>query len=187
MLRSTGSLRWIESTGGVLLLLGRDYLPQWEGIQTPSARRGVKSVVRVGPLTTAFTDYDRARVIVDYLGLIDVGRGHALVIDARPMATTWWSGAQHGRGGMLVRYIYADDEPTLLRQLTHVPDSLWQPTGIVFNSGKPPQYLFDPLYAGSEVTSYITTDLRPDQYAIDTAWFEPDRTTNLLLHRFRPL
>jgi hypothetical protein len=83
-------LKWIESTGGPLLLLERALLPYWHG--------------SFGN-TTAATDYDRACEIADYVGAIEVGSGIGVVLGEEPFSTTWWRSSEELRNSCIVRWV----------------------------------------------------------------------------------
>src|SRR5947209_6843792 len=102
---------WVSSEGGPLLLLPKSALDQWDGC---TARH---SGAHVHPES----DYQRACKIRSYIGLIRVGTVEAVVL-GEPMQTTWSSSPAHP--GMLVQWMYADDERDVVHYLETLPDSL---------------------------------------------------------------
>ena len=87
------SLKWLESTGGPLLLIEKVFLPYWDGY---------------APTETGVTDYERACKVGDYLGRIEVGPGYGVVLGEEPFSTTWWQ-PDENRNGLLVRWVYANN------------------------------------------------------------------------------
>ena len=180
-----GTLMWIASEGGPLLLLTREYLRYWEGTDPPTGDRTIEARFRWtrNPAAPA-TDYDRACDIEDYLGLIDVVPGQALVLGDEPLATTWRSLGP--TGGMLVRWSYAPEEAAVVQALARIPDAIWGPAQLVLTVGPEPLYLFDAAYPGAEVEEYLVVELRPGHYTLATGVYEPDDLTSVVLHRFSP-
>jgi hypothetical protein len=68
---TTANLKWIESDGGPLVLMSRELLPYWGGYDQ----------FDLDPLDPAH-DYGRACSVNDYLGVLPVGPGDALVSSA---------------------------------------------------------------------------------------------------------
>ena len=89
---------------------------------------------------------------------------------------------------MLIRWMYADDEATVLRWLAEIPDDIWEPDSLTFAIGTEPLYLFDAACAGHDVGTDICpcliTEFASGLYAVTTGSFEPDANTSLVLHRF---
>lgn len=186
MVDQTRTLVWIASEGGPLLLLAREYLQYWEGTEPPTGGRTIEARFRwSGQPDAPATDYDRACDIDDYLGLVNVGPGQALVLGDEPLATTWWSAGE--TGGMLVRWRYARDEEAVVQALAHIPETIWEPTQLVLTGGPEPMYLFDAAEPGAEVDEYLVVELGPGQYTLATGVYEPDDYTALVLHRFLPI
>src|SRR5687767_15306764 len=107
---SKAELTWITSAGGPLILLEKQLLSHWHGTETD--------------------DYDRSCGIDDYLGLLDVGSGRALVLGEEPMPTAWQflSGPAEG---MLIRWQWADDDESVVEAIADLSKASWEATGIV--------------------------------------------------------
>ncbi len=137
------------------------------------------------------SDYARACGIDGYLGTLDVGPGRALILGDDPMQTAFVS---KPGGGVLVRWMHADDEEDLRRAVDVIPESIWKPTlhevevaqeGIlVFDSAWPGDDL-PPPEGGRAGFLWIHIELPPGTYLVDTADYEPDSSTRLILHRLR--
>lgn len=183
-----GEWIWIYSHGGPLMLLPAKHLPAWEGIHPPGDGRSIQATFRwAGPGTLA-TDYDRATDIDGYLGVLKVGRGDGLVLGDEPMMTAWRPDASQ-EGGLLVRWVFAESEASVIDSLRRLPEDIWQPTEIVFSIDSAPLYLFDAAVAedppanDDEGGGYLVIDLLPGRYAVVTGLYAPDAKTSLVLHR----
>ena len=110
MAQTQTRLAWVHTTGGPHLVVPERYAPAWEGCFAPAGGRRVEAVFRYNPGGPA-TDYDRACDVPGWLGVIPVGRGHALVLggDRTPAAYYHWS-----RRHFLLRWLYAPSETELL-------------------------------------------------------------------------
>ncbi len=186
-------MRWIHSTGGPLLLVPTEHVRSWEGIDPPPRRRQVVARFRwAGPDAPA-TDYDRACDVDGWLGVLEIGSGHGVVLGDEPMGTTWQasgsleaSGESEGTaGGLLVRWMYADSEAEALRALQRVPETAWRDDGIVLEVGGEGLCLMDAATPRSELADddHLTIHLPPGTYAFATAEHRPDSQTSLVLHR----
>jgi hypothetical protein len=137
------------------------------------------------------SDYDRACGIDGYLGTLDLGPGRALVLGDEPMQTAF---IPRPTGGVLVRWMYAENEDSIRRAVEVVPESLWEatphrmgigPEGIlVFDSAYPGDALPTPSGDGA-ITNSIHIEIPAGTYRVDTADYEPDDSTRLILHRLR--
>jgi len=160
---SKAVLTWIESAGGPLILLEGRLLSDWHGIETD--------------------DYDRACGIDDYLGLLNVGSGRALVLGEEPMPTAWLS-----EPGMLVRWQYADDNESVVEAIADLSKASWEETGIVLDVSDSSLVLFDATCPGKDpdcnrTGCKLNIVLKEQRYLIETAHYTPDENTALILHR----
>jgi hypothetical protein len=168
-------MRWISSEGGPLLLLPKRALTSWNGYiscgDSPAHSPRGRS------------DYERACEVNSYTGIIPVQMEEALVL-GEPMQTTWLSVAGNV-SGMLVQWLYADDEPSAIRHAQTVPDNLFISTGLVFRNPDPELYLFDSAIPGKSLGKGegLLVELKPGHYHIETATYKPDESTGLVIHR----
>lgn len=170
-MRRAGHLTWVSAGGGPLLLLDRRFLPRWLGDTPASPHAG--------------TDYDRACAIDDYVGLVNVGSGHGLVLDDEPLQTAWWPAEAIG-GGILVRWRWAPDEMAVVRALGQLEGIVWQTTGCTLPVATGDLLLFDAADSGAAVSDCLSIALRPGDYDVTTTLHSPDRDTALILHRLIP-
>lgn len=185
MIDRSGSMTWFEGNGGPLLLLSHEYMRYWEGIRPPTDRN-IRANFRWGYPNAPATDYDRACDVNDWLGLIEIDKGKGLVLGDEPLRTTWKPIETGEAVGMLIRWLYAENEEEVLEALRRVPHSIWEATGLMFIVGTEPLYLFDAACPGKELTDdeRLIVNVNPGSYAVDTASYEPDDKTALILHRF---
>jgi hypothetical protein len=177
-------MTWIESEGGPLLLLAPSLLRYWDGIRPPPDGRLVEAKFRWDGPGSPATDYDRACDINDYLGLIAVGPGFGLVLGDGETSTTWWPPASSAEAGLLVNWIYANDEESVLRCLTDVPAELWGQPAVGFELEAGPLWLFDSACPGDYIDVHLEIPLASARYLVETAVWEPDQQASLVLHRF---
>jgi len=101
----------------------------------PPDERHIEATFRwMGPGTPA-TDYDRACDVEGYLGLLDIGAGHGLVLGDDPNATAWQAYANSGDGeevvgGILIRWVYANSEADVMAAIDNLPESAWVDEGV---------------------------------------------------------
>lgn len=159
------SMNWITSDGGPLVLVEDKSLNEWQGIDG--------------------SDYDRACAIDDYLGSIEVGNSLALVLGDEPCQTAVYHSVLFGV--IFVRWQWAENEISVqvcLDKLTNsVFDELVESLDYVVKN----KYykLFDAASSGSEASG-MAVALEEDIYIVQTARYEPDEKTSLILHRFLP-
>ena len=100
-------LNWIDSAGGPLILIEQTYLNYWKGIFSDQEP----------------TDYNRACAIDNYISLIEVGDGKALVLGDMPMRTAW-SPLPNEPGGIIICWGYANNEASVAQAVSSVPNPL---------------------------------------------------------------
>lgn len=162
-------LKWVNSAGGPLLLLEERLLPDWKGHDFAPTGHGGR------------TDYERACDVDDYVGLIEVGAGRALVLGDEPMQTTW--SPSRGAGGVLIRWQWADSEASAVNSVGGVPEESWEPTGLTLQVSGRGLLLFDSANPGDDPGEGLSIQLEPGTYEVATALCQPDAATSLVLHR----
>lgn len=182
----TTKINWICSAGGPLIVAPAEIAPYWRGVEgwSPSEVQRCRAGESV-------SDYARACDIDGYLGTLKVGPGEALILGDEPMQTAF---IPHPGGGTFVRWMYAENEGSVLQAPESVPETAWVPTPhrievsreglLVFDSALPGDAL-PPPPDGVEPASWIHIELSEGTYTAETAEYEPDGSTRLILHRLR--
>jgi hypothetical protein len=179
-------MRWIESAGGPLLLLHRESLGEWGGV----------AELMTGPAADDSwsprgepTDYDRACSVQGYLGMIAIGAGQGIVLGDEPLRTAWIP-FRTRNGGIFVRWVFGEDEREFLDWVDTIPETTFRPTGS-FTVTSSALVLFDSAVAGWNVTKrpdeYLSVDLQPGIYHVETASYKPDARTWMIVHRLMRL
>jgi hypothetical protein len=167
---------WVRSNGGPLLLLPIAQRPMWHGTDAGVAQS-------LGDADRPLSDYDRACAVADYTGVIRVGGAEALVLGDEPNDTTW---IPLGRGGILVRWVYAEGDEQAAAALASIPPDIdWEPAG-TFAVAASPLELFDSAESGAEpLGERLHIALAPGDYKIARANYRPDAETWLQLVRLQ--
>jgi len=162
---------WVGGSGaGPLLLLPARLLRDWAGAAVPTARP---------PGSPAARDYDRACAVGD-VGTIRVGPGRGLVLGGDPLPTTW---VVRGEGGLLVRWLAAEDETSLLARANRIPEEAWKSTRRRIELPGGPLVLFRAAASGDRVgRDSLVLRVPPGTYRIEEAVVhEPE--TSVLAYR----
>lgn len=179
-------MNWVSSAGGPLVIASAEIAPLWRG---GFGRRA--SEVGREPSDESINDYARARGVDDCLGTLRVGPGEALVLGDEPMPTAFVSRPE---GGVLIRWMCAEDEADVQRAVEEVPESAWKATPHKVEVGRRGLLIFDAAYPGDELppiedgradAPWSRIDIPPGDYLVDTADHQPDVSTRLILHRLR--
>lgn len=165
---------WLNSTGGPLILLERSLLPSWGGNLEMSELQAEDNDAQI-------TDYDRACSVEDYVGLIGVGSGQALVLGDEPMQTAWLS--EQSNTGILVRWHWATNEDSVDEALSSIPSNIWEPNDVNLYLPHGDLILFDSSCRFDEIDSSISIRLETGTYNVHTAQYQPNENVSLLLHR----
>lgn len=163
--------KWIDSTGGPLVLMAKDTVRTWLGVLGSSSA-----------VSDSRSDYEIACSVDDYVGLIFSNEAPVIVLDQEPLLTTWCSnGASEG---IIVRCVWADDLQRAEAAFSRF-DSLatWERSDVVADFPSGELVLFDSSASGRELDDKIEVKLEPGRYMIETLSFDADSAIRLLLHR----
>ena len=133
-----------------MVLLRKSQLASWRGAPEDSARAAA----------------------VREIGVIDVGHGaigEALVIGDEPVPTTW---LPRSDGGLLVRWVQADDEEHALAAVEASGDVTWSATGCAFKARAGDYALFHSALPGAEAAArqlLVTLALATGIYLVTAA------------------
>ena len=169
---------WVGEAAGPLLLLPDSLLPEWSGIDVPEFRT-VVATFRWNAEEPRACDYDAACDVEAEAQAIAVAHGEGLVLSGGLRPTTWLA---RPWGGYVVRWEYAEDEPSVERALRTIPEDLtWEATG-EFHVTSSPLTLFNSAEPGMDIVMpRLELELEPGVYAVRCALHEPDEETRLLL------
>jgi hypothetical protein len=183
MKQPDSKLKWIDSLGGPLLLIPGRLLNHWEGSDPPTGGRIIEAKFRADPSGPA-TDYDRACDVKEYLGLIDVGPGVGLVLGDEPAQTAWWPFASE-RGGILVRWIAADDEQSVIQHLKNLPLTRFPMPILSMMVPEGPLILFDSAFPGHRIDQGYSAQIKlpPQLYGVATWVYSEADKISLILHK----
>jgi len=180
--------KWVASLGGPLILVPVEVAHLWRGTDG------------IGPSSEVWeswgqddfpgTDYGRACGVDDYLGVLACGPGECLILGDEPMQATILPASD---GGLIVRWMWAECEEDVIQVIRSVPEDVWEAISHRFNVGEGDLLLFDSAYPGDDLPTtsagtnvpWLRVSVPRGTYEIDTADYEPDQRTRLILHRLR--
>lgn len=166
-------LNWINSFGGPLILLDQKGLISWEGSSEKNDT----------------TDYERACLIEDYLGLVEVADSFGLVLGDEPSQTTWQPISQ--TQGIIIRWVWADNEAQIENSLENIISSdKWEDTNIEIEFQTDSLFLFDSAlncklneHLDNSLDNSLEIKLDSGNYSLKNLFYKPDESLNLLVHK----
>lgn len=180
---SSFQFNWVSGDGGPLILMEQQYLANWEGSDEPSNGRIVEANSRWG--LEVGTDYDLACDVEDYLGLINVGDGKALVLGGYELATTWFPLLEN-QEGILIRWVYGNSESEVIDFAKFLPVEK-NAESIKFVVEDSELVLFVAAESGNDkIYSRLEFSLSKGTYGISTIESE-DEQTSVICHHFRKI
>lgn len=163
-------------------MIDQKYLENWEGCDAPSKNRKVEASFRWS-LEIA-TDYDRACDVEDYLGLINVGEGKAIVLGGDEMPTTWFPLPER-QEGILIRWFYGNSESDVIKVVGSLANELGKDENLEFTVEDSSLFLFAATETGNDkVYPRLKFNLLSGTYKIFTIEYK-DEQTSIVCHRFR--
>jgi hypothetical protein len=174
---------WMKSKGGPLICVERRLMPLWLGV------RGNSLAIAHGVENAFADDYARACNVVDFLGLIALGDGNAMILGDMPLETTIWHAAE--QLPMIIRVYYSDPDVNVINVLESGKELDFSTPLETSNIevGSADLIVFDSADAGNDVEnfrSHLTFKIPPGPYMLITKQFEPNDKTSVLIHRFVP-
>jgi Immunity protein 21 len=158
-------MKWIETTGGPLVVLPHNQLENWNGIEG---------------------DYQRACEIDGYLGLIEVGGTIGVVLGDEPMRTTISN--DNNSTAYIIRWCFAPNEKIVLEEIHRIGDFKF-PKSNEFMPIDSSLVVFDSSLVGNKIpdSDKLSIDLIPGKYEVSTCLHKPDSTMFLVVHRLQKL
>lgn len=185
----SGKLKWVNSGGGPLIVIPVEIAHYWRGCETGMPLTGDRATI--WETVRMNTDYGRACGVDDYLGVLNVGPGECLVLADELMQTTI---LPTNADALIVRWIYAESEAEVVRAVRSVPEDVWETTQHRVDVGSGGLLLFDSAYPGDDLPStwedgmnvpWLKVPVPMGIYEVDTADYQPDDSTRLILHCLR--
>lgn len=173
-------MKWIESTGGPLILIPKRIAHQWTGVCGSDTE---------SPSTIDTTsDYDRACQVPEYIGTVPVGDTCGVVFGDEPLRTTWIAADY---GGLVIRWYFAESEDDILKGVADCPEDVFDDVLIEFESSGDECILFDSSCDGTSVVELredcLILDLKGCRYSILTGVYNHDDKTSVLIHKFKEM
>lgn len=163
-------IHWIESGGGPLILIAREDLRDWRGLEG-------------GGLAT---DYARACELKELIGVLPVGSGAGVVLADEPLPTAWFGDVPHADGA-LTRWEYADSDDDAQAAISSLGIPAITDPVLTFGVAGP-LLLFDSARPGNPLPPHIEVGpLRSGRYVIATERSRPSPRASFYVHRFVPL
>jgi hypothetical protein len=181
-------LKWIESAGGPLVLISDKSYELWSGILRRSAYLDNRIEEADDFLNADETDYGKACLVQDYLGVVNIGDDIALVLGDEPLMTT----AFHSVNDKVIiaRWYYGESVESVDNSLKSIDlNSIdnWE-LSLTFKVSSDKQYVFDAASYANELdkesNGYLSVSIKEGDYQIWTSIYEPDDKTKLLIHKF---
>jgi hypothetical protein len=172
----------IESLGGPLICVESTLADQWRGVDG----------ISIDPDTSMkgiATDYDRVcRIPNQYLSVLPLRHGAALILGERPLITGVWKDSLNRVIIWRISYANPDDDiPKLLASLDE--KSFGKPeASLEFSFGSRDVVIFDSVWPADEAgLESVSFSIDPGIYLITTHVVRPCTSAELLLHRFHPV
>jgi len=181
-------LKWIESTGGPLVLISDKRYSLWSGILRRSSYLDNRIEDATDFLNAAETDYGKACLVQDYLGIVNIGEDIALVLGGEPLPTTVFYSVDNRV--IIARWYHGESVKSVdnilnTRNLNSIDN--WE-LSLTFKVSGDKQHLFDAscsaIELNKESNGYLPVNIKKGEYQIWTAIYEPDDKTKLLIHKF---
>ncbi|BAY14152.1 Imm21 family immunity protein [Calothrix sp. NIES-2098] len=188
-------LKWISSTGGPFVLIHTLDLNKWFGGYSFTTEEnkveihleGGGLVLEEDFLNPQKTHYGKACEYPNLCRIIDLDGKQVIVLGDEPATTAWFPYADDS-GGIFIRWIYANDEESILRSLNGIPKKGWERNGI-FNAKSSSFKLIDSFSPGINIkdNESLAITLNPGNYELATLEYQPDISTHLRLHKLEAI
>lgn len=153
-------LRYVETEGGPFILLPLELKKAWTGTGDDDSDEE--------------SDYDRAEEFLSTVGVLDVGKGKALILGEAEVTAF----RPTEDGGVFVQKVFGDEPADVHAAVDGaIASGKWKATKLTLPvEGKGKLALFDSAYAYEDADSdeVLKLSLEPGTYAIETARVETD-------------
>lgn len=176
-------LKWIDTAGGPLILISDKSYNLWSGILKRNSYLDGKIEDADDFLNSDETDYGKACLVQDYLGIVDIGDDTVLVLGDAPLLTTVLHSA--GNSVVMARWDYGENEELVDHYLKTIDLSSidnWE-FALTFKLSTDRQYLFDSACSASMLDNgnndCLSLNMKQGDYKIWTSIYEPDDKTKI--------
>lgn len=183
---------WVGTFGGPLIVVPAGIARRWRGANLFTRLAQDNPSIRRWANPPQVDDYARACAVEGYLGVLKVGRGTGMVLRGEGEPATFLTA---DGGGVFVQVSYSDlPEDGISDLVNESPEAIWEPTPYQLQVSRGGLLMFDSACAGDDLPSepgeganvpWMRLRLVPDTYSIETAVYEPDSGTRLILHRLK--
>lgn len=181
-------LNWIESAGGPLILISDKSYKLWSGILRRSSYLDNKTEEAYDFLSADETDYGKACLVEDYLGIVSIGDDTAIILGDEPLMTTSFYSVDNRV--IIARIYYCEDSESVDSNLKIIDiNSIenWR-FALAVKLSSDRQYLFDSACSASMLekgsNDCLLMNIKHGDYKIWTSIYEPDDKTKLIIHKF---
>jgi len=148
------SLHFIETEGGPFILLPMEHKKSWNGVGDED--EGIPS------------DYDKAEKFESTVGVLDLGKGQALVLGTAEV-TAFWS---LDDGGVFIQRIMGDEDADVIKAVERALAETkgWKRSKVRFDPGAGKLALFDSAcsYADADEDERLQITLARGTYGLET-------------------
>ncbi len=125
MKRLNRKLKWVETAGGPFALLAREDLPKWAGCFGKLSLVTGKFVLEENLTYSDQTHYDSVGAFKRLIGEAIIDGIQVLILGDEPAITAWVPFTAN-QGGLLIRWIYANEEEAIINRLDKIPTKGWE-------------------------------------------------------------
>ena len=163
--------KWIETSGGPLVMMEKCKMTAWTGIgDTYPSPPGTVS------------HYDLACGVDGYIGSISIEGSQAVVLGDDPMQTSWMQLCEND--GIIIRWNFAESKEQVEKLVITMPlDQDWEKCGVIFEITTSELAIFDSAPRYEYLDDQLNFTLDPGKYEILNFRFEPIKDVSLILHR----
>ena len=169
-------LTWIESGGGPLILISDNSYNLWSGTLKRNSYLDKKIENADDFLDPDETDYGKACIIGDYLGIVNIGDDIALVLGDEPLRATVFHSVDNRV--VIARSYHGESEESVSSSLKSIElNSInnWE-FCLTLKLSTDKQYLFDSACDGrmldNENNDYLPVNIKHGDYKIWTSFYD---------------
>jgi hypothetical protein len=159
-------LNWLECSGGPFILMEKSLLKYWGGYDEEGEPN----------------DYDRACEINEYLGIVNVHDGVALIVNTESMQIAINPSIKTNEI-MFISWVYANNEQDIINSLKEIPEYIWDNINIKIQIINGDLVLFESVNPGNDVEEYFNILLEKGNYCVLSGVYNPNKSTRFILYK----